>query len=240
MRPTSAHPLPQPTAARGGDMRAQLLVAATRLFAERGFDGTALQDIADAVGIRKPSLLHHFASKDDLRLAVLDDLLSRWKDILPALLMAATNAGRRFDAVFETVVAFFVEDPARARLLVREVLDRPAAMKTLIREHLRPWLGMIADYIRQGQREGIIHADVDADAYIAQMLHFIMASIAMQDTLGVVLTRGESPRAGMERATRELTRLARAALFLPRTPTRGRSRSRSAAARTLDRTPTFR
>jgi len=44
------------------DVRAATIAAATRLFAAQGFGGTALQDIADAVGVTKPAILHHFPS----------------------------------------------------------------------------------------------------------------------------------------------------------------------------------
>ena len=39
---------------------------AARLFAERGYHGTSLADLADAVGVQKPSLYHHIAGKEDL------------------------------------------------------------------------------------------------------------------------------------------------------------------------------
>jgi AcrR family transcriptional regulator len=46
--------------------RAELTRAAARLFAEKGYQGTSLADLADALGMQKPSLYHHIASKEDL------------------------------------------------------------------------------------------------------------------------------------------------------------------------------
>ena len=54
------------------DVHNATIAAATRLFAAHGFNGTALQDIADAVGVTKPAILHHFPSKEHVRQAVLD------------------------------------------------------------------------------------------------------------------------------------------------------------------------
>ena len=50
------------------------------------------------------------------------------------LLMAATTGGQRFHALVEAIVAFFTEDPNRARLLLREMLDRPEALRDLFAE----------------------------------------------------------------------------------------------------------
>src|SRR5919204_4451489 len=46
--------------------REELTRIAARLFAERGYQGTSLADLAEAVGVQKPSLYHHIASKEDL------------------------------------------------------------------------------------------------------------------------------------------------------------------------------
>src|SRR6185503_16864181 len=46
--------------------REELTRVAARLFAERGYQGTSLADLADALGMQKPSLYHHIDSKEDL------------------------------------------------------------------------------------------------------------------------------------------------------------------------------
>ena len=139
----------------------RILDAATRLFAERGFEATSLQSVADAVGIRKPSLLYHFPSKDELRRAVLDNLLAHWNQVLPKLLMAATSGREQFDAIIKETVAFFTADRDRARLLLREALDRPKEMRALIIGHVKPWADVVSNYIRRGREAGRVRADVD-------------------------------------------------------------------------------
>mgnify|MGYP001549501394 CR=1 FL=1 len=87
--------------------REDILAEATRQFAARGFDGASLNDIAEAVGVRKASLLYHFPSKDELRKAVLNGLLSCWRERVPRLLMAATSGKGQFDALIRELLDFF-------------------------------------------------------------------------------------------------------------------------------------
>ncbi len=197
------------------DVRAQLLEAATKLFAAKGFDGTSLKDIADVVGIRKPSLLYHFPSKNDLRLAVLDGLLERWNDILPKLLMAAAGGEDRFETIVRETVTFFNDDPDRARLLMREILDRPEDMRTRLEEHVAPWVNVVADYIRKGQRSGELHHNVDPEAYILQVVNLIVSGVASASCLDGGLLPPKSPQGDpATRHARELMRIARVSLFV--------------------------
>ncbi len=162
----------------------QILSAATRLFAQRGFDGASLQDISDAVGIRKPSLLYHFPSKDDLRRRVMENLLSHWNDLLPSLLVAATSGEGQFDAVIRETVSFFTADPDRARLLLREVLDRPDEMGELIQSHVRRWVAIISEYIRKGKEQGNVRPEVNPEAYVFSTINLVVANVATYSTLG--------------------------------------------------------
>jgi AcrR family transcriptional regulator len=192
------------------DARAAIVAAATKLFAARGFDGTALQDIADAVGVTKPAVLHHFPSKEHVRQAVLDGILAHWNSTLPRLLLAATASTDRFEAVFGELHRFFASDPDRARLVLREALDRPPELRKLLRGPVRPWLDAVAGYIRAGQESGRHFADVDAEAYVVLVLQFVITASASAALTSTVLDDD-----GRARYDRELARIARASLFAP-------------------------
>lgn len=68
---------------RGIATRARILSTAERLFTERGFEGTSIRDISEALGMTKSSLYHHFPTKDAILIALfgergeeLDELLA--------------------------------------------------------------------------------------------------------------------------------------------------------------------
>jgi len=55
------------------DNRAKILACAITLFSSRGFDAVGVQEVADAAGIKKPTLYHYFGSKSGLLKTVLDE-----------------------------------------------------------------------------------------------------------------------------------------------------------------------
>jgi TetR/AcrR family transcriptional regulator len=194
-------------------MREELLEAATRRFAASGFDGVSLQDIADDVEIRKASLLYHFPSKELLREAALEAVLAHWSDVLPRLMNAGMGERRRLDAVMQEAIAYFANAPHRGRLLLREMLDHPDDLRARMDRRLGPWLVLLADFIRRGQSDGRVYADLDPEAYVFHVLQLVLASVAVGAVATGLYAPGTPPAAAMDRHLRELFRLAKSGLF---------------------------
>lgn len=197
---------------RPPEMRKRILKEALRLFGENGYEGASIQAVADAVGIRKPSLLYHFGSKEALRNAVNEDLLNHWQRELPRLVAGKSDGHDRFSATIEALVGFFLEDTNRARVAIREILDRPDELRKMAADQLWPWTRLLIDYIRMGQEAGIIKPDVDPEAYIIQVMMMVIGTVALGPVLSV-LTDADG-NGHMEPKIRELVRIARDTLFV--------------------------
>ena len=66
----------------GGDGRTRLIATALRLFAEKGFDGVTVRDIASASDVSVGLINHHFGSKEGLRAAVDEQFIRQFEEAL--------------------------------------------------------------------------------------------------------------------------------------------------------------
>ena len=107
-----------PLRERGGPGTAQrILDEAERLFAERGYRGTSLREVAAAVGIRNPSVYNHFRSKAALYEAVLE------RAIGPVL-----NEFWGAQDEVERIIGHLAAHPRVARLILREITAGPGGL----------------------------------------------------------------------------------------------------------------
>jgi AcrR family transcriptional regulator len=99
------------TAAQNKEIRQartqQILDAARKIFAEQGFYGTRMSDIAQAIGVSQGTMYHYFRSKDELFLAVLNVWNEQIKSIVPQLPVSDLSTVDKFWMVNQLAVNFF-------------------------------------------------------------------------------------------------------------------------------------
>jgi len=173
----------QPTNNQQHNRKDAILDEATRLFAERGYEGTSMADLAERVGLRKASLFHHFASKDQLRRAVLERLVQRVTAALAKAAETHESNGedaytRRVDAITDAVVAMLAEQPYAARLVLREAMEWDAASKDTLCEAFAESLRVGEKFVTAGQQAGA-YSTCDAKQMVASLMGMHLLPFAL-------------------------------------------------------------
>ncbi len=157
----------------------EIVAEATRLFAERGYEGASMGDLAERVGLRKASLFHHFPSKDVLYATVLGQLLETVRDAIQNALATQGSFPERLDALSDALTTALGEQPHAARLLVRESMDWGPVMRDRLGRSINDVLAASLEFARAGQREGVFDAEIDPIQLVVTLigLHFMPFAI---------------------------------------------------------------
>jgi AcrR family transcriptional regulator len=153
----------------------EIVAEATRLFAERGYEGASMGDLAERVGLRKASLFHHFPSKDVLYATVLGELMEGVKAAILGAAMAEGSFAQRLDSLTDALTSTLGAHPHAARLLVREAMDWGPVMKGGLSRTINDLLAASLEFAKAGQREGVFNPDLDPTHLIVTMIgiHFM-------------------------------------------------------------------
>lgn len=179
-------------AERAERTRELILETAASVFAEKGYERTALSDIVRTSGLTKGALYHHFASKEELALAA----FRHKQEALVAQILAAADAERDSVAALRTAfrvrAAVLQEDPsARVVLRLGAEFRVDAVPGSAFADYQELAFEAFTEIIRQGQEEGSMRADLDPRA-IAELI--FAAMVGMDDVSSFLSNLDDLPQ----------------------------------------------
>jgi AcrR family transcriptional regulator len=120
----SSQPQPGKRAAQGRATRDNLVEVATRLFAERGYEDTSIEDVLTATGVSRGALYHHFAGKEALFEAAVEQVESR---VMASMVELATDSPTAVAALRAIALGWIgvAGDPAISRIML---IDAPSVL----------------------------------------------------------------------------------------------------------------
>ncbi|WP_309570819.1 TetR/AcrR family transcriptional regulator, partial [Deinococcus sp.] len=149
-------PLAQPAQ---DSTRARIQAQAARLFVQSGYHGVSMREVAQAVGVTKPALYHHYADKEALFLSMLDGALSGLARLIE---VAAEQTGLRaqLQTLVEELIASAPEQRVGIQLAgeLRHVSpERRAAFEQVYR---RVWMGGLTGLFEEAATRGELRDDL--------------------------------------------------------------------------------
>ena len=144
------------------DKRARILDAATRVFAERGFFGSQVADIAHRAGIAAGTVYLYFRSKDDVLRSIFDRTMQDAIREGRAGLDGVDDPAERLRRIARLHLERLGRDRDLAVVFQVELRQSTKFMARLSTTDLRDYLGLIRDTIADGQARGVFRLRVPA------------------------------------------------------------------------------
>ena len=142
------------------DKRKQILDAAVRVFAEHGYDGARVGDIAEDAGVAHGLLYHYFSSKEEVLRTI---FVENWGELLVrfrAVEAAHEPPHEKLEGIAKILLRTWRNDPALVTVMVREVA-RSREIQAQIAE-VREAFAIVQRVIEEGQETGSFRRDLDA------------------------------------------------------------------------------
>jgi AcrR family transcriptional regulator len=161
---------------RKKERRNQIITAAAKVFARRGFSGTLMADIAAKAGIGKGTLYEYFNSKEDLFFAVFEWFVQATETEAKVSISAlGGSASQRLEALSDSLMKSWIE-MRELFSLVMEFWSASASsqmrerFKQAFRQGYSDFRQIVSGLIRDGIERGEFRSDVDAESVAAALV----------------------------------------------------------------------
>ena len=151
------------------DIRPRILRAARARFLADGVDGASLRTIARSARTNIGMIFYYFPTKDDLFLAVVEEVYVALLGDLEAALDRGAPVGERIRRLYERLGALTDDESQVVRLVVREALASPRRLDRLVRRFQRGHLPLLVGLVEEGVAAGLFRDDLSPGVLVAAL-----------------------------------------------------------------------
>lgn len=180
---------------RSKQTEGNIVAAASRLFAEKGYSEITMQDIADAAGIGKATLYYHTQGKEELGLAILQ---SRLEEFIREATVVSTDPGpavERLRSMMDTLIVWLTSGPGVRDFFTAQVAHPPARLMKRLNKFRRRYLELLERVVSEGVASGELRNDLDpgvsAGAMMGIVIYFHMLAKVFDDPIRVADVRAK-------------------------------------------------
>ncbi len=163
----------------------KILNCATRLFAQHGYDGTIMDDLAEQCDVNKASIYYHHKDKATLYENTLTALFTPIVDAVVEAVESKPDPVKKLECHIKTFAKANAENPYFAAILMREMASGGANMPVRAREQMQRVLFLLNKILQLGESQGVFKS---ADPLIIHFMivgtiNLFVASIPLRDSL---------------------------------------------------------
>jgi AcrR family transcriptional regulator len=178
------------------DIAPRIVHAARQRFLSEGVDGASLRAIARDAGTSIGMVYYYFPSKDDLFLAVVEEVYVALLEELESALARSIPVVERVRRLYERLGALSDVERHVVRLVLREVLASPARLARLVRRFQSGHIPLLRGLVEDGVATGLFRDDLPAGLLLAAL-----GALAGPAQVGLTLLEGRpAPKATQSRA----------------------------------------
>jgi TetR/AcrR family transcriptional regulator, cholesterol catabolism regulator len=186
----------------------EIIDAAARVFAERGFHGATTQDIADVLGIRQASLYYYFPSKEGALELVCLKGVEGFFEAARAIAAGPGSAGEKLTALIKSHLSPLIDRSDYVKVFLNERQHLPTESRRRIGKWSRGLERFFEDVIKEGVRSGEFRHDLDTR----------LATLAILGMANAAASWFRKEDVAVPRIAEEFARLARDGMVKPSSP----------------------
>ena len=167
------------------DRQSEIIRVAVELAADKGVDSVTTQDMAEAMQLTQGAIFRHFATKDDIWVAVMQWIRERLMKVLDKAASDATDPLNAIERMFFAHITFISKHPAIPRLLFSELLHKKnSKLRELIQGIISGYEAKIAGLLEAAKSQSLVPDDLDSQSAAVLYIGMIQGLVMQASIFG--------------------------------------------------------